>query len=133
MDDCVFCKIIKGEIPSFKVYEDNSFFGFLDIKPLNPGNALLVPKTHYRWVTDIPNFGDCWEKAKLIALASQKVVKSDYTTFVTFGTDVPHAHIRIVPRFYTDHHHEGINAHDTLSLPPQEMSRIASEMLSLTK
>ena len=44
MNDCVFCKIVKGEIPSYKVYEDESFLAFLDINPLNPGHTLVIPK-----------------------------------------------------------------------------------------
>jgi histidine triad (HIT) family protein len=44
MDDCIFCKIVRGEIPCYKIYEDANFLGFMDIKPLNPGNSLLIPK-----------------------------------------------------------------------------------------
>jgi len=128
MDNCIFCKIIAGEIPCYKVYEDKEFLGFLDIKPLNPGNSLLIPKIHYRWVVDIPNFGHYFEIAKRIALVTQKVVKADYTTFVTFGTEVEHAHTRIVPRFYNDLHHEGINTKNIVQISPEEMQRISSEI-----
>ncbi|PIV68110.1 MAG: hypothetical protein COS07_05265, partial [Candidatus Aenigmarchaeota archaeon CG01_land_8_20_14_3_00_37_9] len=75
MNDCIFCKIVKGDIPCFKVYEDEKFLGFLDIKPLNPGNSLLITKEHYRWVYDVPGFGNYWEAAKKLALATQKVVR----------------------------------------------------------
>ena len=130
MDNCIFCKIVRGELPIYKVYEDDLLLGFLDIKPLNPGNSLLVPKLHYRWVTDVPDFGRYWEIARDVSLKAQEVVKSDYTTFVTLGTEVPHAHIRIVPRFYHDHHSDGINAKDTVSISPEDMKRISSEIFS---
>jgi histidine triad (HIT) family protein len=133
MDECVFCKIVKGELPCYKVYEDDYYLVFLDIKPLNPGNSLLIPKKHYRWVTDVPDFGQYFETAKKIALATQAVVKSDYTTFVTFGTDVAHAHIRIVPRFYNDHHHEGINALDTVNITGDKMMEIANNIYKLIR
>jgi len=50
MANCLFCQIIKGEVPCYKVYEDKDFLGFLDIYPVSNGHCLLIPKTHYRWV-----------------------------------------------------------------------------------
>ncbi|MCX6705850.1 MAG: HIT domain-containing protein, partial [Candidatus Woesebacteria bacterium] len=74
MDNCIFCKIVKGEIPCYKVYEDNNFLAFLDIKPLTRGNSLLISKKHYRWVYDVPDFGSYWEAAKKVALATIKAL-----------------------------------------------------------
>ena len=54
MDDCIFCKIIKGEIPSYKVYEDEHVYAFLDIKPLSKGHTLVLTKEHYKGILDIP-------------------------------------------------------------------------------
>ena len=48
MNDCVFCKIVAGEIPAHKVYEDDKYLAFLDIRPLSPGHTLVIPKTHFR-------------------------------------------------------------------------------------
>src|SRR3989344_711497 len=53
--DCLFCKIAKGEIPADKVYEDADFMSFLDIKPINPGHILLVPKSHHENLFEIPD------------------------------------------------------------------------------
>lgn len=102
MDDCVFCKIVAGSIPSYNVFENADFLGFLDIHPLNPGNVLLIPKKHYRWVYDVPEFGTYFEIAKKIGLASQKAVGADSINFLTIGEEVSHAHIRIIPRFAHD-------------------------------
>ena len=99
MKDCIFCKIAKGEIPSLKVYEDKDFLGFLDIKPLTKGSSLVIPKKHFRWVDDVPNFGEYFEAAKKVAQATQKVLGSFATCYITLGFEVPHAHIRVVPRF----------------------------------
>jgi histidine triad (HIT) family protein len=102
MENCIFCKIVRGELPAFKVYDDGIFFGFLDIRPLNPGNVLLIPKKHYRWVYDVPEFGRYFETAKQIGLAAQRTVGADSINFLTVGEEVPHAHIRIIPRFKND-------------------------------
>ncbi len=97
MDACIFCKIVKGDIPSNKVYESDHFYAFLDIAPLNPGHALVIPKKHYRWTWDIPNFGDYWEFSKKVAKAIMKALNAPMVEFLTHGTDVHHAHIWIVP------------------------------------
>src|SRR3990167_7974417 len=78
--DCVFCKIIRGEILSHKIYENKNFFAFLDINPLSPGHALVIPKKHYRWVWDMPNIGEYFEVV-------QKII----------GEEVLHAHIWVYP------------------------------------
>ncbi len=98
MQDCVFCKIVKGELPCYKVYEDEKFLGFLDINPRVEGHTLLIPKKHYRWVYDVPEFGEYWEVAKKIALAAKKALGAEFISFVTHGLDVHHAHIHILPR-----------------------------------
>ena len=97
MKDCVFCKIVEGSIPCYRVYEDNNFLAFLDIEPLNPGHVLIVPKKHYRWTWDVPNFGEYWEAARKIAQGVIKSMEAPMVEFLTHGTDVEHAHIWIVP------------------------------------
>ena len=98
MSDCIFCKIVKKELPSYQVYEDDEFFGFLDIFPRVKGHTLLIPKKHYRWTYDVPNFGKYWEAALKITRAMQKSMNPEFVTYVTHGLEVPHAHIHILPR-----------------------------------
>lgn len=102
MKDCIFCKIVKKEVPCFKVYEDQDFLGFLDIFPLNPGHTLLIPKKHFRWVNQVPNFSRYWEVAGKISQVLEKSLKADHSCFVTLGEEVTHGHIHIVPRFKDD-------------------------------
>ena len=130
MTDCVFCKIIEGTIPCYKIYEDDLFFGFLDIKPLNPGNSLLIPKEHHRWVYDVPEIGKYWETANKIGLASMKTLNGMSVSFLTLGFEVPHAHIRIIPRFIEDRprFENGINTKDILTISNQEMLDISSKI-----
>jgi len=133
MDNCIFCKIVAGEIPCFKVYEDDKYLGFLDIRPLTLGNSLLIPKDHHRWVFDVPNFGEYFEVAKKIALASEKVLNTESISLLTLGYEVPHAHIRIIPRFSDDLHPKGIDTTVNIATPKEEMQRISQEIFAILK
>lgn len=128
MSDCIFCKIANNQIPCYKVYEDKDFLGFLDIKPLSPGNSLLIPKIHYRWVYDVPNFGQYWEIAKKIALKTIPIVGANAVSFLTLGYEVPHAHIRIIPRFENDQHTHGIDTDLIIKQTSEEMAEIAAKI-----
>ena len=98
MKDCIFCNIINGSMPAFKIYEDDSFIAFLDIFPRVKGHALVVPKKHYRWVYDVPEFGEYWEVARTVGTTIQTIVEAKFTSFVTVGEEVHHAHIHILPQ-----------------------------------
>lgn len=102
MDDCLFCKLVNGEIPAHKIYEDEMFIAFLDIFPKSKGHTLVIPKKHYRWVYDVPEFGLYWETALKVTKTLQKALKPEYISYVTYGIQVPHAHIHIIPRYSKD-------------------------------
>lgn len=97
MEDCIFCKIVKGEIPSYKVYEDDKFLAFLDINPQSPGHTQVIPKDHHRWVWDTPNTGEYFEVAKKVALAQRKAFNTEWVLSKIVGDEVEHAHIWIFP------------------------------------
>lgn len=97
MDSCIFCKIVKGEIPSNKVYEDDNFLAFLDIDPQSPGHTQVVPKKHYKLVWDVPNLGEYFEVVRKVALAQKKAFNQEYVFSRVAGTDVPHAHVWVFP------------------------------------
>jgi len=127
MEDCIFCKIVKGEIPCQKVYEDDKFLAFLDINPFTPGHTLLVPKDHYRWVYDIPEFSQFSQIAKKIALAIIKSdLKPDFVTFLTVGEDVSHAHIHIIPRKENDSFKQGLKSISHHPTTSEELTQISS-------
>ena len=94
---CIFCEIVARKKPSFKVYEDNEFLGILDTIPRAIGHTLLLPKKHYRWVYDVANFGEYWQKALKVTRAIQKAFKPAFISYVTLGRVVSHAHIHIIP------------------------------------
>ena len=97
MENCIFCKIVSGEIPAHKVYEDENFLAFLDIHPQSPGHAQVIPKKHFRWVWDVPNVGEYFEVARKIAVAQQKAFNTDFILSKIVGDEVEHAHIWIYP------------------------------------
>ncbi len=102
MGGCIFCQMIQGKAICHKVYEDEKFFAFLDHQPLTPGNVLLVPKRHYRWVCDVAEFGEYWEIAKKVGIAIKSAMNADSINYLTIGEEIPHAHIRIIPRYGND-------------------------------
>ncbi len=95
--NCIFCKIIKKELPAHIVYEDSDYLAFLSIDPVAPGHTLIIPKEHYRWVWDVPNAGAYFEVAKKIAVAQQKAFGKEMVLSKIVGEEVPHAHIWIYP------------------------------------
>lgn len=89
---------MKGELPSYKIYEDEFFFGFLNIHPHVKGHTLVIPRKHYQWVYEVPEFGTYWDVALKVTKAIQKSLKPEWVNYFTYGA-VPHAHIHILPRF----------------------------------
>jgi len=128
MKDCVFCQIVKREIPCYKVYEDQFFLGFLDIFPRVKGHSLLIPKKHYRWVYDLPNFGEYWEKVLKLTKAMKKALRPKFITYVTHGLEVSHAHVHILPR-----QTETEFVPPTIKLKEDEMKEIADKIFDAVK
>jgi histidine triad (HIT) family protein len=96
MTDCIFCKIIAGEIPSYKIYEDEKYLAFLDIFPKTTSQMLVIPKQHVEWVWDVPNLGEYYEVAGKIARHVREVSGEPVRQMV-YGFEVPHAHIQLRP------------------------------------
>ena len=128
MPDCIFCKIADHEVPANIVYEDDGFTAFLDIRPLNPGHILVVPKKHYRWVWDVPNTGEYFEVVSKIARVLQKVMKTEWVASDVAGMGVHHAHVHLVPRFPGDGHGEFVNAAEAKEIPTAKMKAIAESI-----
>ncbi len=111
MGDCVFCKIVAGEIPSTKVYEDDDVLAFMDIAPIVKGHVLVIPKHHHNPITDTPDE----TLAKIIAVV-KKVANSQVKFLQADGINVTqangrlagqvidHVHFHVIPRFNDDEH-----------------------------
>ena len=108
-DDCIFCRIVDGDIPARTVYEDDDILAFLDANPLAPGHTLVIPKAHHQALRDLPAdlsaavFGTVHA---LIGDIEDAVDADSHTVAVNdgpaAGQEVPHVHVHIVPRFDGD-------------------------------
>ncbi len=102
MNDCIFCKIIKGEIPSYTIYEDDKMKAFLDVNPVSNGHVLLIPKTHYKNFLDTPDelIKDMYHiiKTKIYPLLEEKL-KITGLSICQIGKDVNHYHIHLIPQY----------------------------------
>lgn len=95
----IFSKIILGEIPSYKVAEDDQFFAFLDIRPLAKGHTLVIPKKEIDYIFELEDelLADMIRFSKKVGLAIEKVVPCRRMGITVLGLEVPHAHIHLVP------------------------------------
>lgn len=129
---CLFCKIIGGEIPSAKVYEDEYSFAFLDINPINPGHTLLVPKRHFAnlYETSDEALKELAPTIKKLAVAVKKAVSADGINIgmnndPAAGQLVFHAHFHIIPR----HSEDGFKHwHSKRPYKDDEMNQIAEKI-----
>jgi len=102
--ECIFCKIVAGEIPSYKIYEDDKMLAFLDINPVTSGHTLLIPKEHFQAMVDTPDelISHLYIRAKKLIKAIKKAMNADYVVVSVVGVDVPHFHIHLIPRNFND-------------------------------
>lgn len=133
MQDSIFTKIIKGEIPSHTVYEDEHTIAFLDINPLSNGHVLVVPKQQIDslWALPTEVYQHLWAVAQQIAHAMETELKPERVGVVVEGFDVPHAHIHLVPLYDREvlqlHHDYPTNTSDThLSTTAQRLAAAVS-------
>ena len=125
MENCIFCKIIKGEIPNYTVYEDDKTLAFLDIAPRSPGHTVVIPKSHVERVSDLADdsVSALFSAVKKTAAKIETALKPDgfnigWNDGAAAGQVVPHLHIHILPRWTGD---GGGNMHSIVN-NPGEMS-----------
>ncbi len=97
MEDSIFTKIIKGEIPCHKIYEDERTFAFLDIHPKTPGHTLVIPKkqVEFLWDLEDEDYHAVMATAKKVALRIREVFKPPYVGELVVGDEVPHTHVHV--------------------------------------
>lgn len=95
----IFTKIIKREIPSFKVAEDENYYAFLDINPLAKGHVLVVPKTEVDYIFDLDEktYNGLFEFTRKLSRAIEKNISCKRLGMVVYGLDVPHVHVHLIP------------------------------------
>jgi histidine triad (HIT) family protein len=109
MEECIFCKIVSGQIPSEKVYEDSDVIAFLDINPRNIGHTLVLPKKHYHTIMEMSDrdVSNLFLAVKKVANAVKEAVKAygisiNQSNEKAAGQLIPHVHVHVIPRFYTE-------------------------------
>ena len=102
MPDCLFCKVVAGEWPAAKIWENEKLLAFLDSKPVHPGHTLVIPKVHVNSVFEIqdPLYVDLFEAAKILSKPIKKFANTPRIGFAIEGFGVPHAHLHIVPLYH---------------------------------
>lgn len=97
--ECVFCNIAKGKIPAYKVWENEEFLTFLDIKPIMKGHLLLIPKRHYSYVFEMPEdeYIKLMKTAKQLSYPLRRFFKAKRIGLIIEGLEVEHVHIHLVP------------------------------------
>ncbi|SNZ14831.1 histidine triad (HIT) family protein [Natronoarchaeum philippinense] len=135
-EDCIFCRIVDGDIPSRSVYEDETVMAFLDANPLAPGHTLVIPKAHHETLADLPEDTGArvFEVLHQLAPEIEAAVDADASN-VAFnngeaaGQEVPHVHGHVIPRFEGD---GGAPVHaiagDRPDLSDEELDEIADEI-----
>ena len=101
MDDCIFCKIIKGDIPSFKVFENENYLAFLSIAPIKPGHTLVIPKKHSEYLFDMEDadLSGLMAASKPVAqiLKDKLQPKTGKIGLMVAGLEVAHTHLHLIP------------------------------------
>ena len=123
----IFTRIVNGEIPCYKVAEDQNFLAFLDINPLQEGHTLVIPKMEVNYIFDVENdqYTGLWSFAKNIAKAIEKVVPCQRIGITVIGLEVPHAHIHLIPLKTM---YDMDFTKPKLSFTPEEFRRIAENI-----
>ncbi len=134
MEDCIFCKIVRGEVGVEKVYEDDHVIAFLDIMPANAGHCLVIPKKHYETLIETPD-----EELEKLILATKKLAKAVaravkahgynilQNNYEAAGQQVRHLHFHVIPRFNRD----GINLHwKPLKQTKQRLAELKKDIIA---
>lgn len=123
----IFSRIVAGEIPCYKIAEDDRFFAFLDISPMKRGHTLVIPKEEkdYLFDYDDETVGGILVFAKKVAAAIRKAVPCQRIAMMVLGLEVPHAHIHLIP---IDSEKDCLLSNPKLQLSPEEFTAIAESI-----
>jgi len=121
----IFSKIVKGEIPSYKIAENEDYFAFLDINPLTKGHTLVIPKHETDYIFDLNEelYMGLWLFSRKLGQAIESVVDCKRIGLIVMGLEVPHAHIHVVP----------MNTENDLNFQKKRPSISQDEFIELTK
>ena len=121
----IFSKIVLGQIPSWKIAEDQHFYAFLDINPISKGHTLVIPKKEIDYIFDLESqdFSSLFAFAQKVAIAIKEVVPCKRVGIAVLGMEVPHAHIHLIP----------LNQESDLDFKKEKLKLSTSEMEQISK
>ncbi len=131
MHNCIFCKIVSGTLPAARILETPRVLAFLDIAPVNYGHTLVIPKGHYPNLLDLPD--DLWlemgQACRRVAQALRTALEAQgfnlgMNNFEAAGQEVFHAHVHVIPRYFTD----GLRLFPQASYRPGEMKKTGAQL-----
>ena len=126
MSDCILCKIVRGEAPSHKLWENESFLAVLTIGPLNPGHTLLIPKTHVDYIFDLeePLYAEIFQVAKRLAMPLREATGAKRVGIVVEGFTVAHAHVHLIPL----HHEDEIDPRRVIEMSAEQLAEVGEKI-----
>lgn len=131
MEDSIFTKIIRGDIPSHKIYEDETVFAFLDIYPEEEGHTLVIPKKQVDKIYDLDDetYTRLWYVAKKLAKHYESTT-GHRVIFKVIGVDVPHAHIHLIPYNPANHQQHKAKVEEKMSIEPdhEALAAVAAKL-----
>ena len=131
MPDCIFCRIVAGQLPAGRLLETPGVLAFLDIAPVHYGHTLVIPKAHYQNLLDLPD--ELWQEigqvCRRVAQAGQQSLKAQgfnigMNNFAAAGQEVFHAHVHVIPRYDGD----GLRLFPQKNYRPGDMEKTAAQL-----
>jgi len=131
MPDCIFCRIVQGQLPAARVLETSGVLAFLDIAPVNYGHTLVIPKVHYQNLLELPD--ELWmemgQVSRRVAQALRATLSAQgfnigMNNFEAAGQVVFHAHIHVIPRYFSD----GLKLFPQESYKPGDLEKTAAQL-----
>lgn len=125
-DSCIFCNIIEGKAPSYKIYEDELSMAILDINPFSKGHCLVIPKRHVPWWHELSEDENAslFRVAKVVAEKMMKTLEPDFVCMYARGRRIPHTHIFLVPTYSGDLLDRFFNALELFQESPPKLAAI---------
>lgn len=124
----IFTKIINGEIPSYKIAEDEHYYAFLDINPNSVGHTLCIPKLEVDKIFDLPEetYMGLMRFSRKVAMAIEKTIPCERVGMSVIGLEVPHTHVHLIPL----HNMSSMNFKNSQKLTPEEFQEVAEKIKS---
>ena len=141
LTDCIFCKIVRKEIPASIIYEDGEVLAFLDIKPFSPGHTLVIPKRHFENIYDIPEdtIAQLYKVVKKMAVAVKNGIDTEGISIIQSNEmagsqGIFHFHTHVIPRYFGDKMNEvGVIWESDVTVGLEELNPIAEKIKNTLK